>query len=193
MSSPISLLFGVHAHQPVGNFPEVLADAHARCYRPFLQVLYRYPDFCFAMHISGWLLDYLVERYLADMDLLREMVSRGQVELFGAGNTEPVLAAIPNRDPLGQIKTFSDKLELKMGQRPCGGWQTERVWETSVIPALADCGIRYVIVDDYHFLCAGKTAAELQGYFTTEEDGRKLDLGGWTQARLIPHFGGAAL
>ena len=45
-----------------------------------------------------------------------------------------------------------------------------------MVPALADCGIRYVIVDDYHFLCAGKTAAELDGYFTTEEDGRKLDL-----------------
>jgi 4-alpha-glucanotransferase/alpha-amylase len=176
MPPPVSLLFGVHAHQPVGNFPEVLADAHARCYRPFLQVLHRYPDFCFAMHISGWLLDHLIGQYPADMDLLRQMVSRGQVELFGAGDTEPVLAAIPSRDRVGQIQTFSDKLELKMGQRPRGAWLTERVWETSVVPALADCGIRYVIVDDYHFLCAGKTAAELRGYFTTEEDGRKLDL-----------------
>lgn len=176
MASPVSLLFGVHAHQPVGNFPEVLADAHARCYRPFLQVLHRYPDFCFAMHISGWLLDYLIGHYPADMDLLHKMVLRGQVELFGAGDTEPVLAAIPNRDRIGQIQTFSDKLELKLEQRPRGAWLTERVWETSVVPALVDCDIRYVIVDDYHFLCAGKSTVELQGYFTTEEDGRKLDL-----------------
>lgn len=176
MSQPISLLFGVHAHQPVGNFPEVLADAHLRCYRPFLHVLYRYPDFCFAMHISGWLLDYLIDSYPEDMALLREMVARGQVELFGAGDTEPVLAAIPNRDRLGQIQTFSGKLEMKLGQRPQGAWLTERVWEATVVPALVDCGIRYVIVDDYHFLCAGKTAAELDGYFTTEEDGRRLDL-----------------
>jgi 4-alpha-glucanotransferase/alpha-amylase len=173
---PISLLFGVHAHQPVGNFPEVLADAHLRCYKPFLHVLYRYPNFCFAMHISGWLLDYLFERYPEDMALLREMVARGQVELFGAGDTEPVLAAIPNRDRIGQIQTFSDKLETKLGRRPQGAWLTERVWEATVIPALADCGIRYVIVDDYHFLCAGKTSVELDGYFTTEEDGRELDL-----------------
>ncbi len=101
---------------------------------------------------------------------------RGQVELFGAGDTEPVLAAIPNRDRIGQIQTFSDKLEMKLGQRPRGAWLTERVWESTVVPALADCGIRYVIVDDYHFLCAGKTAGELDSYFTTEEDGRKLDL-----------------
>lgn len=176
MPQPVSLLFGVHAHQPVGNFPEVLADAHLRCYQPFLHVLYRYPDFHFAMHISGWLLDYLIANYPEDMALLREMVARGQVELFGAGDTEPVLAVIPNRDRIGQIQTFSDKLKTKLGQRPQGAWLTERVWEATVVPALADCGIRYVIVDDYHFLCAGKAATELDGYFTTEEDGRELDL-----------------
>ncbi|HEX8874724.1 MAG TPA: alpha-amylase/4-alpha-glucanotransferase domain-containing protein [Nitrosospira sp.] len=176
MPQPISLLLGVHAHQPVGNFPAVLADAHVRCYRPFLQVVYRYPEFCFALHISGWLLDYLLNHYPEDMALLREMVARGQVELFGAGDTEPVLAAIPNRDRIGQIQTFSDKLEMKLGQRPEGAWLTERVWESTVVPALADCDIHYVIVDDYHFLCAGKTVAQLDGYFTTEEDGRSLDL-----------------
>ncbi len=176
MPQRVSLLFGVHAHQPVGNFPEVLADAHLRCYRPFLQVLYRYPDFHFAVHFSGWLLDYLIKHYPEDMALLRRMVKRGQVELFGAGDTEPVLAVIPNRDRIGQIKTFSNKLAAKLGQRPQGAWLTERVWESTVVPALADCGIRYVIVDDYHFLCAGKTLTDLNGYFTTEEDTRQLDL-----------------
>ncbi len=176
MSQPVSLLFGVHAHQPVGNFPSVLIDAHLRCYKPFLQVLYRYPEFRFAVHFSGWLLDYLLLHYPEDMVLLREMVARNQVELFGAGDTEPVLAVIPNRDRIGQIETFSAKLAEKLGQRPQGAWLTERVWESTVVPALADCGIRYVIVDDYHFLCAGKTATELNGFFTTEEDSRKLDL-----------------
>ncbi len=176
MSQRVSLLFGVHAHQPVGNFSSVLTDAHVRCYRPFLQTLYRYPDFRFAVHFSGWLLDYLMQHFPDDMALLHEMVARQQVELFGAGDTEPVLAVIPNRDRIGQIEAFSDKLATKLGQRPQGAWLTERVWESTVIPALADCGIRYVIVDDYHFLCAGKAHDELNGYFTTEEDSRKLDL-----------------
>ena len=107
MSQRVSLLFGVHAHQPVGNFPEVLEDAHLRCYKPFLQVLYRYPDFRFSVHFSGWLLDYLLQRFPDDMVLLHEMVARRQVELFGAGDTEPVLAVIPNRDRTGQIDAFS--------------------------------------------------------------------------------------
>lgn len=176
MPRPISLLFGIHAHQPVGNFPEVLVDAHMRCYRPFLHILYRYPDFHFALHFSGWLLDYLIDHYPDDIALLKKMVLRGQVELFGAGDTEPVLAVIPYRDGIGQIETFSKKLEIKLGQRPIGAWLTERVWESTVIPALVDCGIRYVIVDDYHFLCAGKEATELNGFFTTEENTRILDI-----------------
>ncbi len=176
MTRTVTLLLGVHAHQPVGNFPEVLEDAHFRCYKPFIHTLHRFPDFRFAIHFSGWLLDWLLERYPEDMALLREMVQRGQAELVGAGDTEPVLAVIPYRDRVGQVVALSDKLEQRFGQRPEGAWLTERVWEATVVPALADSGIGYVTVDDYHFLCAGKPMAALNGFFTTEEDGRRLDL-----------------
>ncbi len=176
MTEKVSLLLGVHAHQPAGNFPEVVEKAHDLCYRPFLQTLHRYPGFRFALHASGPLLDTLFERYPDDMRLLAEMVERDQVELFGAGDTEPVLAVIPERDRVTQIRALSDKLERELGQRPDGAWLTERVWEATVVPALAGCGIRYVTVDDYHFLCAGKSEAELTGYFTTEEGGQPLDL-----------------
>ena len=176
MSASVALLFGVHAHQPAGNFPHVLEEAHERCYRPFLETCYRFPQFRFALHFSGPLLDYLFRQHSADMALLARMVERGQVELFGAGDTEPVLAAIPNRDRLGQIARLSRKLSARFGRAPQGAWLTERVWEATVVPALVDCGIRYVTVDDYHFLASGKSAAELDGYFTTEEDGRRLDL-----------------
>ncbi len=176
MSNTVALLLGVHAHQPVGNFPEVLEDAHRRCYRPFLHTVHRFPQFKFAAHFSGWLLDYLLAKFPEDMALLREMVERGQVELFGAGDTEPVLAVIPARDRVGQIRALSDKLQRRLGATPRGAWLTERVWEATVVPALADAGIEYVTVDDYHFLCTGRGLEELDGYFTTEEDGRRIDL-----------------
>jgi alpha-amylase/alpha-mannosidase (GH57 family) len=176
MAKTVALLLGVHAHQPVGNFTHVLDDAHNRCYGPFLRVLHQYPDFHFAIHSSGWLLDYLLKQYPQDLELLKEMVARGQAELFGAGYTEPVLAAIPSRDRVGQITQLSAYLKKKLGQTPQGAWLTERVWEGTVVPSLADAGIQYVTVDDYHFLCTGKQPEELNGFFTTEEDGRTLDL-----------------
>jgi alpha-amylase len=173
---PISLLFGVHAHQPVGNFPAVIDDAHIRSYGMFLRVMERYPQFRFSVHFSGWLLDVLFERFPDDMARLTAMTRRGQVEWFGSGDCEPVLAAIPHRDRVTQIATLSDKIERRFGMRPSGAWLTERVWESSVVPALVDTGIRYVAVDDYHFLCAGEDAAQLDSFYTTEEDGRTLDL-----------------
>ena len=172
----VTLLFGVHAHQPVGNFPEVIAEAHLRCYRPFLQTLHRHPQFRFSVHFSGWLLAELTRRYPEDMALLGEMVARGQTELFGGGDCEPVLAAIPARDRSGQIAALSERLHRQFGQRPRGAWLTERVWEATVVPELADNGIDYVTVDDYHFLCTGLGKTELDGYYTTEENGRSLDL-----------------
>lgn len=172
----LALLFGVHGHQPVGNFPAVLHETHERCYRPFLETVHRYPEFRFSAHFSGWLLEYLIGRFPGDIGLLQEMVVRGQVELFGGGDCEPVLMAIPQRDRVGQLAAMAARLRRHFGAAPQGAWLTERVWEASVVPALAECGIRYVIVDDYHFLCTGKTAAELDGYYTTEEDGRTLDV-----------------
>ena len=176
MAKTVALLLGVHAHQPVGNFESVLDDAHVRCYGPFLRVLHQYPDFRFAIHISGWLLEYMLKHYPEDMALLKEMVEREQAELFGAGFTEPVLASIPSQDRVGQITQLSEYLKQKLGETPHGAWLTERVWESSVVPSLADSGIRYVTVDDYHFMCAGKGSAKLNGYYSTEEDGRQVDL-----------------
>jgi 4-alpha-glucanotransferase len=174
--NPTTLLLGVHAHQPVGNFPAVIDEAHERCYRPFLETLVRFPAFRFSAHFSGWLLDYLCERYPDDMRLLEEMVRRGQVEMFGSGRYEPVLASIPHRDRLAQLNAMSDQLERRYGKRPEGAWLTERVWESSVAPSLVQTGIRYVVVDDYHFLASGRLDRELDSFFTTEEDGARLDL-----------------
>ncbi|MFN0313678.1 MAG: alpha-amylase/4-alpha-glucanotransferase domain-containing protein [Burkholderiales bacterium] len=176
MTAPVALLLGVHAHQPVGNFPEVIDDAHARCYKPFLETLVQYPEFKFTIHFSGWLLQYLFDHFPQDMALLKVMVERGQAEIFGGGDTEPVLAAIPARDRVGQIERLSARTRHLLGATPQGAWLTERVWESQVVPALVDAGISMVTVDDYHFLCAGKVHGELAGYYTTEEEDRRLDL-----------------
>jgi 4-alpha-glucanotransferase/alpha-amylase len=119
------------------------------------------------------------------MRLLEEMVERGQVEMFGAGDTEPVLASIPARDRRGQLEKLSRKLEWRFGQRPHGAWLTERVWETTVVPALAQSGIEYVTVDDYHFLCTGKTAGRARRLLHHR--------GGRRAARPLPDLRAASL
>ncbi|MFI5399651.1 MAG: alpha-amylase/4-alpha-glucanotransferase domain-containing protein [SAR324 cluster bacterium] len=171
-----ALLFGVHGHQPVGNFESVITEAHEKCYRPFFRTLYRYPAFRFSVHFSGWLLEVLLKRFPGDLAVLKEMVGRGQVELFGSGHYEPVLSALPMADRIGQLKVNAEFLWREFGQQASGAWLTERVWEPGVVPALYAAGVRYITVDDYHFLCAGKTREEIDGYFLTEEGGDSLAL-----------------
>lgn len=176
MSETVKLLFGVHAHQPAGNFPKVVRDARDRCYGPFFEVLERHPEFKFAAHVSGWLLDFLAREVPDDIRRLGTMIERGQLEVFGGGDAEPILASLSEADRRGQIGAMNDHVKKVFGVRPRGAWLAERVWEATVVPSLVGRGIRYVAVDDFHFLCAGQEPESLHGYFATEEGGKRLDL-----------------
>jgi len=175
MSKPVRLLWGVHAHQPVGNFDHVIDDAVARCYHPFLETLERHPRISVSLHVSGWLLGYLNRKFPDDVARIARMLRSGQIEMIGGGDTEPVLAAIPDQDRRAQLRALTLRIRDLFGVRPRGAWLTERVWESSVVPSLHDSGLRFVAVDDSHLRSAGITGA-LDGYYSTEESGKRLDI-----------------
>ena len=57
--NPVRLIFCIHNHQPAGNFDSVNEQSYRDAYRPFLDLAAEYPDFRFAMHTSGCLLEWL--------------------------------------------------------------------------------------------------------------------------------------
>ncbi|MDX8393258.1 MAG: alpha-amylase/4-alpha-glucanotransferase domain-containing protein [Mariprofundales bacterium] len=169
-------LFGIHCHQPEGNFPEVIKDACERSYLPFLEVAQEFPDFHFSAHFSGGLLEWIADNQPRIISLLRTMCARGQLEMVGGGDHEPVLAVIPMRDRIGQLRALRKRIKKTCGTKTNGSWLTERVWESTVIPALVQAKMKYVLVDDYHFLCAGMSQKDLGGYYRSEEDGYYCDI-----------------
>ena len=170
----LTLGFALHNHQPVGNFDHVLEDAHRQCYRPFLDLVGDLPAFRFSMHWSGPLLDWLEAHHPDTVDLLGQMVARGQVEIMGGGYYEPILPALPDRDRLGQIEMMSQYVQDRFGVRPGGMWLAERVWEQGLVKSIADSGIRFTAVDDAHFMYAGIEKETLTGYLLAEDRGRKV-------------------
>ncbi len=170
----LSLLIVVHNHQPVGNFDPVLEDAFHRCYGPFLEAVERHPAVRLTLHYSGYLLEWLAERHPKFIDRLRALVGRGQVELLGGGLYEPILAAIPEVDKIGQIRAFAGMLEERIGARPRGLWLAERVWEPHLPRSLSEAGAEYTVLDDSHFLTAGLSPNRLSGWFITEEEGSHI-------------------
>ncbi len=171
--SVLNFIFGIHNHQPLGNFDFVLENSFRKTYDPFLRTLAEFPEMKVAIHYSGPLLEWLREKHPEHLDLLKDLVSKGQVELVISGFYEPVLAAIPEGDRALQIK-LAKKFANSLGCNPRGLWLTERVWEPSLAATLAKCGIDYVIVDDYHFLAAGIEKKDLYGYYYTEYAGKVI-------------------
>ncbi len=170
----VTLLLGIHNHQPVGNFEQVFREAHDRCYRPFLDLLGGHPTLRIALHYSGPLLDWLERHEPSFLDRLRKLVEQGQVELLTGGYYEPILPAIPARDGIGQITMMTQHLKRRLGADPKGLWLAERVWEPSLPALLGASGVAYTLVDDTHFQSVGIKPETLRGYYLTEREGTTL-------------------
>jgi len=184
----ISLALAIHNHQPVGNFGWVIAEVFERAYAPLLEALERHRSVHVALHYSGPLLDWLRAERPDFVDRLRAIVARGQVEILGGGYYEPVLASLPERDRVGQLRRMAEEIELTFGRRPRGAWLAERVWEPSLPTSLVAGGYDWTILDDAHFRSASIPEDRIWGAHTTEDQGDLLTLLGTDQdlRRLIP-------
>lgn len=169
--SKLHLVLLVHAHQPVGNFEDVLERTYQRAYLPFAELLERHPAVRLGVHYSGPLLEWMERRHPEFFDLLRRLIGRAQIELVGGGFYEPILIAIPLEDRLEQLCRMSGYLERHFGVRPSGAWLAERVWEPQLPATLRQACVHYTLVDDIHFLAAGFDPAHLHGYYIAEELG----------------------
>ena len=173
---PVNFIFCVHNHQPVGNFEDVIESAFKQAYEPFIEVMDRFPNIKFCIHYSGPLLEYLERTHPKFISRLQKMAAENRVEILGGGFYEPILTMLPDNDKIGQIMAFSDYLEKLFGRRPRGIWLAERAWEQSLTKPLAQAGVEYTIIDDFHFRTAGFLSKELSGYFITEDQGHTLGI-----------------
>src|SRR5205823_6514015 len=173
---PLRFVFGVHFHQPVGNFDHVFEQHVRDVYRPFLERLAERDFLPITVHLSGPLLEWLETHEAALLDRIAGLASGGRVELLLSGLYEPVLAALPRQDRLEQIQWMRQAIQRRFGVAATGLWLTERVWEPELAADLAQAGVRYALVDDRHFLVSGFTGDRLHAPFWTESDGKRVAL-----------------
>ena len=113
MSEDLAFLFGVHNHQPSGNFDSVIRNAIDRAYHPFLEAVREVAGLPVTVHWSGALLAYLRDQARPTFDLLGSLVSAGRVELLTGGFYEPILAMLPDRDKVGQIQALTEFIKAQ--------------------------------------------------------------------------------
>jgi alpha-amylase/alpha-mannosidase (GH57 family) len=173
---PIRFCFGLHLHQPVGNFGYVFEQHVRDVYLPFLERLKEHDFFPIALHLSGPLLDWLEAHDTRYLDLLGGLVAEGKLELLLAGYYEPILASIPRLDRVEQIAWLQEALHRRFGVTARGLWLTERVWEPDLAADLRDAGVDFALVDDRHFLVSGLSRQQLHTHYVTEHDGKRVSL-----------------
>ncbi|MDD5131962.1 MAG: DUF1926 domain-containing protein [bacterium] len=170
----VNLIFGVHNHQPVGNFDHIFEEAYQKAYLPFLSVLLRHPQIKMSFHYTGALFQFLQQKHPEFIEQLRQMVKQKQIEIMTGGFYEPILAILPDDDKKAQIEKLTAFIRETTGYTARGMWLAERIWEPHLVKPLQEAKVEYVIVDDYHFKSAGLSEEDLYGYYITEEQGKSL-------------------
>ena len=170
-----SLIFCVHAHQPVGNFGSVFEEAYQKSYKPFLEVLSAHPAIKISAHFSGSLLDWLAPEHPEFIAKLKALAQKNQIEFLGGGCYEPIFGMLSSQDLKGQIQWMREKLAKLFDAEFEGVWLTERVWDPGLTAALSAAKVAFTILDDFHFEKAGITAP-VTGFYRTGPKRKGLDL-----------------
>lgn len=176
MRPPLRFCFGLHLHQPVGNFASVFEQHLHEVYRPLLRALMEGEAFPVALHLSGPLLEWLDAHAPEFVDEIGLHASMGRLEILAAGHDEPILAVLPREDRVEQVVRHREFLHQRFGVDVRGLWLTERVWEPTLPEALARAGIQFAIVDDRHFAVTGFPRHRLHRHFLTESGGDRVAL-----------------
>ncbi len=167
----IYFLFGIHNHQPVGNFEHVFSEAYDKCYSPLLETLAKFPKVRFSIHHSGPLIEWIETNKPEYMKKLKKLVDEGQTEIMSGGFYEPILSIIPESDASGQLEMMNQWAEKKFAKKPRGAWLAERIWDPALPRILSDAGMEYTLLDDTHFNYAGLSEDDMHGYYVTERHG----------------------
>jgi len=174
MKEKINFALIFHFHQPVGNFDHVIEHAYQKSYLPLIQMIKKFPKIKVGLHYTGYLLEWLEKNHPEYFDLIKEMSNEGQIEIIGGAYYEPIIAVIPDRDKKAQIELLRNYIKQHFNLDIKGFWLAERAWEPHLPKILSECGIEYILIDDFHLRANGLSEEETFFPYFTEEQGYKV-------------------
>ncbi|MGP1415942.1 MAG: alpha-amylase/4-alpha-glucanotransferase domain-containing protein [Treponema sp.] len=112
-------------------------------------------DLSITISLSGSFITWVEENNLPFLYLVKNMVSRGQVEILGGAFYEPFFSVLQASDVFGQVELLTGMLCEKFGQKPHGCFIPFSAWADDVIVPLKKSGIEYCLLDSSLFENAG--------------------------------------
>ena len=109
----INLNLVIHNHQPVGNFGHVMEWAYDKCYRHIIDILEDHPKIKISLHISGPLLDWLIDNQPKHMDQIVKLVK--DITGLGLKEAKALVDAAPGPVKEGVSKDEAEAIKGQLG------------------------------------------------------------------------------
>lgn len=171
------IIIGLSCMNYIDVHDEANEEIYLKVIKPFLRVLYKYPEIKAVLHFSGVLLDWLEEKHPELIMLISELIKKKkQLELLGSGYYEPALTMISPSDRTGQIESLTTLIRKKFGKRPRGCWIAGNYWDNSLVNPIKNSGMDYVFLDYDKMITAGITEEDKYSACVTEENGKLLNV-----------------
>ncbi len=121
--------------------------AYKNIYKPLGALLFAHPELKFSFYFIGPQLELFKKNNPEFLDLIKNLISRKQVEIIGGGFYNPVFPLIFPADRVAQIEKLSLSIRQYFGKRPRGIKLFGDCWDPSLVSTFDASNIEYVLLD----------------------------------------------
>ncbi|MBI4090337.1 MAG: UvrB/UvrC motif-containing protein [Candidatus Kerfeldbacteria bacterium] len=178
----------LHFYQPPTQKPFWVKKITQESYRPILRGMLEHPNSRTTMNISSILVELWEQNGASDViELVRQLLQRGQNELTGSAKFHPLLPRLPDQEIFRQIELNTATMQRYFGDRyrPRGFFPPEMGVSPHVAEVVARLGFEWMICDelsfdrklgtvDYSKIYTVEKAPSLKAYFRERRTSYKI-------------------
>ena len=121
---------------------------YEKIYKPLGALLFANPSLKFSFYFTGTQIEFLKKQNSEFFELLKELISKKQIEIIGGGYYNPIFPILFPLDRSGQIEKLSLSIRQNFGRRPRGMKLFADSWDPSMISVLNDFNMDYVLLEN---------------------------------------------
>jgi alpha-amylase/alpha-mannosidase (GH57 family) len=140
-----TVIFILHAYQPITQSKEVLERIIEKCYKPFFEKLLDNSSVKISLNIAGCLLEKLTMEYPEIVKLIEKAKDNNQIELMGSAFYHPILPLTRQEDQAYQIKKQNIAVAGIFGKTPTAFFPPELALNPENIPIIINEGFKIMI------------------------------------------------
>lgn len=146
--SQVHICYSLKSSRIGPEHKEIFEKDYENVYKPAAKFLYSHPEFRMSFAFNGVQIDFLQKEYPEFIEILRELISRRQIEILGGGYYDPAFPLLFPMDRTGQIEFLTSTLRSVTGKRPRGITLCASIWDYSLVSCFYNCGMDYVLLDN---------------------------------------------